>query len=419
MNPMNHCLAILFSLLSLSSGFAQTAPTAQTAPSAPKMGALTAYVPQQDLLTQIDANLKLGAAQYKYLLAHTPDDRMPRSYTDSTQTWVTSDPGWWTSGFHVGTLLQLYQATNDKALLDLGLKRLEGLNSQQYNKGTHDLGFMMYCSYGWAERIKPTTATAEVLMNSARSLSTRFNPKVGCIKSWDHGPGIFPVIIDNMMNLELLCWASEHAGDTSFLHIARVHANTTMINHYRPDYSSYHVVIYDTATGAVIKKQTAQGYADESAWARGQSWGLYGFTVMYRFTKDQRYLDQARHIAQYLLHQPNLPADGIPYWDYNAPDIPHALRDASAASIMASAFLELCHYVPAAEGKSYVKEAETILRTLSKPLYLAAEGTNGGYLLKHSVGHMPAHSEIDVPLTYADYYFVEAMMRYKNLDRNE
>ncbi len=421
---MNYCLAILWSLICLNVSAQTPASTstpkrAQTiAGTQPPKSAQTSYVPQKDLLLQIDSNLKIGAAQYKYLLAHTPSDRMPRSFTEEDQTWVTSDAGWWTSGFHVGTLLQLYQATGDKALQQLGIERLGGLASQQYNKGTHDLGFMIYCSYGWAERLQPSKVYADVLMNSARSLSTRFNPKVGCIKSWDHGPGVYPVIIDNMMNLELLCWASSYSGDTSFLHIARVHANTTMLNHYRPDYSSYHVVIYDSATGAVVKKQTAQGYADGSAWARGQSWGFYGYTLMYRYTRDKRYLDQARHIAQYLLHQPNLPTDGVPYWDYNAPDITHALRDASAGSIMASALLELCHYVPAAEGKAYVKEAETILRTLSGPAYLATLGTNGGYLLKHSVGNIPAHSEIDVPLTYADYYFVEAMIRYKNLRVN-
>jgi uncharacterized protein YyaL (SSP411 family) len=223
------------------------------------------------------------------------------------------------------------------------------------------------------------------------------------------------VIIDNMMNLELLLWATQATGDSSFYKIAVTHANTTMQNHFRPDYSSYHVINYNPETGAVQQKKTAQGFADSSAWARGQAWGLYGYTVMYRFTKDKKYLDQANHIAHFILNHPNLPADKIPYWDFNAPGMPNVLRDASAASVMASAFIELSGYVPATTGKTYVAAATTMLTSLSKPAYKAAIGSNGGFLLKHSVGHIPAKTEIDVPLTYADYYFVEAMLRYKNL----
>jgi len=223
------------------------------------------------------------------------------------------------------------------------------------------------------------------------------------------------VIIDNMMNLELLCEATKMSGNASFYKIAVTHANTTIKNHFRPDYSSYHVVNYNAATGSVQQKKTAQGAADESAWARGQSWGLYGFTVMYRETKDKKYLEQANHIAQFNLSNPNLPADKIPYWDYNAPGIPNALRDASAGAIMASALLELCRYAEPALSKQYFQAAETILRSLCSKNYIAAAGTNGGFILEHSVGSLPAKSEVDVPLTYADYYFVEAMKRYKAL----
>jgi hypothetical protein len=234
-----------------------------------------------------------------------------------------------------------------------------------------------------------------------------------------------------MMNLELLFWATHESGDSSFYKIAVTHANTTMRNHYRPDYSSFHVVDYDSVTGAVIAKKTAQGFADSSAWARGQSWGLYGYTMVYRSTHDPQYLEQARHIAHFLLTNPHLPADKIPYWDYNAPNIPAPgqsgpgplpgqntgpLRDASAAAIMASALIELSRYVQPGEARSYLDVAETIIVNLSSNDYKATVGSNGGFLLRHSVGHFPAHTEVDVPLTYADYYFVEAMLRYKELN---
>jgi uncharacterized protein YyaL (SSP411 family) len=220
-----------------------------------------------------------------------------------------------------------------------------------------------------------------------------------------------------MMNLELLFWATRVTGDSSYAKIAITHANTTMKNHFRPDYSSYHVVIYNPKTGAVQQRKTAQGYADESAWARGQAWGLYGYTLMYRETKNKKYLDHANHIANFILHNPNLPADKIPYWDFNAPNIPNALRDASAGAVTASALLELCRYTDKNNGQLYFKTAQTIITNLSGSCYKAAPGTNGGFILQHSVGHMPQKTEIDVPLTYADYYFVEAMTRYKNLSK--
>jgi hypothetical protein len=295
------------------------------------------------------------------------------------------------------------------------------LEPEQFNKGTHDLGFMMYCSFGNGLRLLSTPAYKDILLTSARSLSTRFNPTVGCIKSWDSKPWHYPVIIDNMMNLELLFWATQTSGDSSFYHVAVTHANTTIRNHYRPDYSSFHVVDYDSTTGAVIAKKTAQGFADSSAWARGQAWGLYGFTMVYRATHDARYLAQAEHIAHFLLTNPKLPADKIPYWDYDAPGIPAnggpsgPLRDASAAAIMASALIELSHYVQPAEARQYLDVAEQIIVTLSSNVYKPVVGSNGGFILRHSVGNLPGHTEVDVPLTYADYYFVEAMLRYRQL----
>lgn len=202
-------------------------------------------------------------------------------------------------------------------------------------------------------------------------------------------------------------------GDKVYASIAETHANTTLQNHFRKDYSSYHVVDYDLAAGVPAAKKTAQGYADESAWARGQVWGLYGYTMMYRLTNNATYLAQAKHIAQFILTNPNLPKDKIPYWDFNAPNIPNALRDASAGSVCASALLELTQYVDGAEQQQYLSAAETMLTALASSKYRAAYGTNGGFLLMHSVGSLPAKSEVDVPLTYADYYFIEALMRYK------
>jgi hypothetical protein len=397
--------------------------------------------PKPALLRLIDANLRQGVNQYKVLMGRVPAGKLPKTWYANGDRLETSDAGWWTSGFYSGTLFYLYEFSHDTALLREAETRLRLLEPEQFNEGTHDLGFMMYCSFGNGLRLirdgaLPLDAASydSILLTSARSLSTRFNPTVGCIRSWDSKPWHFPVIIDNMMNLELLFWAARTSGDSSFYHIAVTHANTTIRNHYRPDYSSYHVVDYDSATGAIIARKTAQGFADSSAWARGQAWGLYGFTMVYRATRDPRYLAQAEHIAQFLLTNPSLPADKIPYWDFNAPGIPLAvpggpsapagfgrpgmaapLRDASAAAIMASALIELSHYVSAAEGRQYLDVAEQILVTLSSNAYKPVVGSNGGFILRHSVGNLPGHSEVDVPLTYADYYFVEAMMRYRKL----
>jgi hypothetical protein len=364
----------------------------------------------------IDERLKEANAQYKYMASQLPADKLPRSLDKNGKLW-TSGSGWWCSGFYPGTLLYLYEATKDTALRNEALKRLKLIEKEQFNTSTHDLGFMMYCSFGNAERLMPSEAYKNILINSGRSLATRFNEKVGCIRSWNSKPSDFLVIIDNMMNLELLFYCTRATGDSSFFKIAVSHANTTMKNHFRPDYSSYHQVNYNPETGIPQKKRTVQGAADESAWARGQGWGLYGYTVMYRETKDPRYLEQANKIAGFILHNPNLPADKIAYWDFNAPGIPNALRDASAASLMASAFIELSTYNKGDTANTYLSTAETILRNLCSKEYTASYGDNGGFILKHSVGNLPGKSEVDVPLTYADYYFVEAMVRYKNLKK--
>lgn len=371
--------------------------------------------PKPNLLSVIDTALEKAVAQYQYMATIIPADKLPKTWYPLTKKSENSNSGWWCSGFYPGSLLYLYQYSKNSSLLQEAEAREKLLEKEQYNKGTHDLGFMMYCSFGNSQRLNPSKETAEILLNSAKSLSTRFNPTVGCIQSWNaSAKWKYPVIIDNMMNLELLFWATKYSGDSSFYKIAVTHANTTMKNHFRPDNSSYHVVNYDPETGHVLTKQTAQGYADYSAWSRGQAWGLYGYTVMYRSTHDPKYLVQANKIAKYIMSNPNLPADKIPYWDYNSPDIPATYRDASAAAITASALLELSKY-DAAKSSSYIKFAEDVIRALASPAYTAVVGENGGFILKHSTGSLPGSSEVDVPLTYADYYYIEAMLRYKAL----
>lgn len=341
---------------------------------------------------------------------------LPRTL-DKDGALVTCGPDWWTSGFFPGVLWYLYEDTQDTAIAGLAREFSARVESQKHVTGHHDVGFMIFCSFGNGYRLTRDPAYREVIRTAATSLSTRFDPVVGAIRSW--GPSAwtskwqYAVIIDNMMNLEILEWTAKEFGLGVFDRIARAHANTTMRNHFREDLSTYHVVSYDTVTGLPEKKQTSQGYSDASMWARGQAWGLYGFTMMYRETGDPDYLRRAEGMADRIINHPRFPADGIPYWDFDAPGIPQELRDASAAAIMCSALLELSRNTTRAKSAVYRKVAETQLRTLASPAYLAASGTNGNFILRHGVGHKPAGTEVDVPLTYADYYFVEALLRYK------
>ncbi|MGN6417954.1 MAG: glycoside hydrolase family 88 protein [Pseudobacter sp.] len=374
----------------------------------------------KQLLKSIPVAFAKGAAQYRVMMRELPSDKFPKNYNPAFKKFETSNSGWWCSGFYPGSLLYLYEQTKDKSLLIETQRILKVLEKEQYNTSTHDLGFMMYCSFGNLQRMFPSDDTKSILLKSAASLSTRFNPAVGCIKSWNSKDSSdFIVIIDNMMNLELLFYATKVSGDSSFYKIATTHANTTMKHHFRDDNSSYHVVNYDKNTGAVRERKTAQGYADGSAWARGQAWGLYGYTMTYRETKDPVYLQMAEKIADYVLDHKNLPEDGIPYWDYNAPDIPHAFRDASAGAIIAAGLLELCKYTGKEQANKYFLAADKILRSLSTANYTAAPGTNGGFIIEHSVGHLPAKSEINVGITYADYYYIEALKRYKELAKGK
>jgi len=323
--------------------------------------------------------------------------------------------GDWTSGFYPGILWYMYELTGSPEWKEKATKYTHTLEQQMYNRWDHDIGFRMFPSYGNALRLTGDTSCIPVLVQSARTLITRYYENVGCIRSWDFNQERWqcPVIIDNMMNLELLFWASGETGDPVFRDIAFNHAVTTMKNHYRPDYSSVHVVDYDTITGEVRQKVTHQGYADGSSWSRGQSWGLYGFTMAYRYTDHIDFLKQAEHIAGFLLENPNMPDDLVPYWDYDAPGIPNEPRDVSAAAIMASALYELCRY--SENGAYYKEKADLIMENLGTT-YASAPGENYGFILAQSVGGKPMDSEVDVPLIYADYYYLEALTRKRKLE---
>jgi rhamnogalacturonyl hydrolase YesR len=360
-----------------------------------------------------------AAIQYQYMIREL-DGRssFPKTFNQYTYRLQTSGSDWWCSGFYPGTLFYLYEETGKQDLFDEGLRMLGLLEKEQYNVDTHDIGFMMYCSYGNAHRITPIPEYKDVLVNSAKSLISRFNPVVGCIKSHNRKPTDFVVIIDNLMNLELLFWAAQATGDSIYRDIAIKHADTTLKNQFRKDCSIYHGINYNPKTGEIQNYQAGQGYTEQSPWSRGQAWGLYGYTMIYRFTQQKKYLDKAMEIADYLFSHSNMPADYIPYWDFDAPDIPYALRDASAAAIICSGLLELQGYVDPAFSKKYMKQAEKILSVLSSPEYTVPIGKSGGFILMHSVGNVPSATEIDVPLTYADYYYVEALKRYKAITSN-
>jgi len=358
----------------------------------------------------------LAKTQYTILAQGLPDDKTPRT-VDEAGKLVTADIGWWCSGFFPGNLWLTYEYTADEKIKELAIQQTHKLDSLIVKTKTdHDIGFQLNCSFGNALRLTGDNQWSAMLQEGAKVLAARFSPITGTIRSWNHDGGgkwEFPVIIDNMMNLELLM----RFGDDSLKQIALTHARTTIKNHFRPDGTSYHLVDYDPETGAVRLKQTVQGLSDESAWARGNAWGLYGYTMMYEFSKEADMLSKAEDIARTLL--PRLPEDGIPFWDFDSPDIPNDLRDASAGAIMASALIKLSTLTADSGLKGQcLKVAEQQLRTLASPEYLAAPGELCGFLLKHSVGHKLAGSEVDVPLTYADYYFLEALLRfYRNTGR--
>lgn len=336
------------------------------------------------------------------------DSLRPQPSADKLGKLRTCDVYDWTSGFFPGSLWLAYELTGDERLLPDAVDYTNKMLPATFYTGTHDLGFMVGCSYGNALRLCPNDSLKTVIIRTADNLASRFNPQIGAIRSWDFGPWNFPVIIDNMMNLELLFQASKLSGDNKYKDIAIRHADKTMACHFRPDVTSYHVVSYNP-DGSIETRQTFQGRSDESAWARGQAWGVYGYTVCYRETGDKKYLEFAQKIADMIISRVKTD-DHIPLWDYDAPNLPTTPRDASAAAVTSSALFELCGYLP--DGQKYFDYAESILRSLSSPEYLAEPGTNCGFILKHSTGSLAHGSEIDVPLNYADYYYLESIKRY-------
>ena len=360
------------------------------------------FSPRQQLRVSLKKALDVAVAHEKAQAETLFDraDEMPKTFEKGEL--VTANIRWWTSGFFPGSLWLLYEHTGDDELREYAEHFTARLESLKDYRGTHDLGFMVFCSYGNGYRLTGKEAYKDVINQASASLATRFNPTVGAIRSWNTGRKENPeldyiVIIDNMMNLEMLEWSG-------YSDIARRHADTTLENHFREDNSSYHVVTYNELTGEVTDKRTAQGLADGSAWARGQVWGLYGYTMMYRITGLERYLDQAVKIADYVI--PRLPEDAIPNWDFDAEQ---QMKDSSAGSIMASALIELYGLT---NNELYLTTAERQLRSLCSEAYLAPAGENGNFILRHGTGHLPAGTEVDVPLTYGDYYFIEAAMRY-------
>ncbi|BEG99472.1 glycoside hydrolase family 88 protein [Bacteroides sedimenti] len=328
----------------------------------------------------------------------------------------------WRSGFFPGSVWYLYQLTGDKSYLPLAKKYTGAIEDAKNLKWHHDVGFIIECSFGNGYKVTKDPAYKDVIIQTAKSLSTRFREKAGIIQSWNVDKGWqsergweCPVIIDNMMNLELLFNATRLSGDSTFYNIAVKHANRTMAEHFRPDGSCYHVIDYSLTDGSVRHRHTAQGYSHESAWSRGQAWAIYGFAVCYRETGNRAYLNQALKTFGFMKNHPRMPKDLIPYWDMDAPNIPNEPRDVSSATCMAAALYMISTFdVP--NASSYKSYADSIMFSLSTPAYRAKLGTNGNFLLMHSVGSIPHNSEIDTPLNYADYYFLEALKWKKDLE---
>ena len=376
---------------------------------------------QKDFLS---TNIEYAAVQYSLQIdALEKNDKIliPRT-VNAKGDMVYARRGWdWTLGFFPGSLWYLYNLTDNEYWKQKAEKCTEYLYKEQYNTSHHDIGFIIGCSFlnglrmGGKEEYKP------VVVQAAKSLSTRFRPNAEIIQSWNTDKGRplkmgwkCPVIIDNLMNLELLFEATRLSGDSTYYNIAVSHADKTLKNHFRKDGSSYHVVDYDPETGEVLKRCTAQGYSDESAWARGQAWAIYGYTMCYRYTHCQAYLNLAKKVYEFIFTNSNLPEDLIPYWDFDALNIPKELRDVSAATITASALYELSAF---SNNKEYKETADKIMKTLSSPAYRAEIGENHYFLLMHSVGSFPDCAEIDVPLSYADYYYLEALRRKRDLEK--
>ncbi|AXB58223.1 glycoside hydrolase family 88 protein [Flavobacterium fluviale] len=353
--------------------------------------------------------------RYKMLLDYPVDSMsMPRSMNIKTLEIRKVPSKDWTSGFFAGNLWQLYRLTGDSKYKEQAQKWTPFSKKESVNSNSHDVGFKVFCSFGEALKVENKKEYEAVIIKGAETLCIRFNPKVGSIRSWDFNKEIwdYPVIIDNMMNLELLFEASKLSGNNKYRDVAIQHANTTLKNHFRKDNSCYHVIDYNPTTGEVKKKTTLQGYNDDSVWARGQGWAVYGFTMSYRYTKDPAYLKQAEATAKFFMTNKNLPEDGIPYWDFKDTSIPNAARDVSAAMVMASALYELYGYT---KNDTYLAFADKMMASVQTDKYILDTTIKAPFLFDHSTGNWPKHDEIDEPIIYADYYFLEALIKVQRL----
>lgn len=342
-------------------------------------------------------------------------DSLPRNIYPEQTTWNKVGIQDWTSGFWPGILWYAFEASGDSAILEKALHTTEALEGVlEVPVDNHDLGFMLFCSYGNGYRLTKNSAYHDLLLVAADSLATLYNPTVGTILSWpamrEQMSWPHNTIIDNMINLELLFWASKNGGDSSLYDMAVKHAETSMTSLIRPDSTTYHVAVFDTIDGHFIKGVTHQGYADDSQWARGQGWSIYGYTMVYRETGDKKFLVTAQKLADKFIKM--MPDDKISFWDFNDPAIPNAPKDASAAAVVASGLLELSAYSNSETSKwKYHQVAIDILAELSKDKYLSKD-KNPSFLM-HSTGHWPNKSEVDASIIYADYYYIEALLRAK------
>lgn len=366
---------------------------------------------ESQLLKQIDENFEFARKQYLGMIANMDHKNMvPRSVKPNGQTYFV-EPIDWTSGFFGGSLFYIYEVTGDEEIKKNAIHFTEYIAVQQWDSTQHDTGFQVFCSFGNGLRLLGNEKEEEykqIIYNTSNTLCSRYNENIGAIRSWDFGDWDFPVIIDNMMNLEMLFWAGKNLNEPRFTEIANRHAMVTIENHFRDDYSSVHVVDYCQETGGVHGTQTFQGLHDDSAWSRGQAWGLYGYVMSYRETGKKIYLEQAEKIAALMISK--LPEDYVPFWDFDLPSTEGEPRDASTASITASALIELYQFT---NNEEYKRIATEMLKELMSPNYRAELGKDNWFLLRHSTGHYSHDSEIDTPINYADYYFLEAMLRYK------
>lgn len=366
----------------------------------------------------IDSEINYCETQAQKTLSEIPrDSLMPRNIFKGEESWNFVGVRDWTSGFWPGILWYLYEATGDEKWEKEARKYTAFLEPLAYGEPTdHDLGFQIFCSYGNGYRLNEDSTYKEVILNTADKLAKLYNPTVGTILSW---PGMVEkmqwphnTIIDNMINLEMLFWASKNGGDQKLYDIAFNHAEKTRKYLIRDDFTTYHVAVFDTTDGHFIKGVTHQGYSDESKWARGQAWGIYGFTMSYRETGYHPFLETAKKMADVFISL--LPEDEIPYWDFDDPAIPNSPKDASAAAVAASAMLELAGFVSDdGAGKKYITAAKEMLEKLSTDQYQSRD-KNPAFLM-HSTGHKPHNSEIDASINYADYYYLEALLRLKKL----